>query len=93
MTADTIGAQRPNDRRGWLMFDALPDDLQNAEDTTQAADRQRVRDHDLASWNFHRPATDTERILLQHLGYELPETLSTYVVCSPPAYETGLGRH
>jgi hypothetical protein len=85
MTDNTIGAQRPNDRRGWLMFDALPDDLQNAEDSTQAADRQRVRDHELATWNFVRPATATERRLLTHLGYTLPATeLKTHVVWLTP---------
>ncbi|BDB45386.1 MULTISPECIES: hypothetical protein [Mycobacterium] len=46
MTADTIGPQHDRaaagtDPRGWLVFEHLPDDLQRAEDATQAADHQR----------------------------------------------------
>jgi hypothetical protein len=84
VTDGEIGAQRVGDRRGWLMFDHLPDDLARAEDQTQAADRQRVREHDLASWNFTRAATDTEKLLLEHLGYTLPANLTTHVVWLSP---------
>ena len=65
------------DPRGWLVFDApLPSDLQRAEDATQAAD--------FARWTyrprcFDRPATDTERALLEHLGYTVPAELTTQV--------------
>ncbi|MCZ0732215.1 hypothetical protein [Mycolicibacterium iranicum] len=85
---DTIGAQRVGDRRGWLVFEHLPDDLQNAEDTTQAHDftwrgNQLLREYDPARGHvvrfFNRPATLAERTLLTHLGHELPETLYTRV--------------
>lgn len=83
-----IGAQYPQpDPRGWLVFHGLPDDLQRAEDSTQAADYRRadgrgVRlafDRDARIWYFERDATDAERTLLQHLGYTLPEVLTTRV--------------
>lgn len=74
---DSIGPQRINDRRGWLIFDALPDDLQRAEDTTQAADHARLRDG--MAEVFHRPATTTERTLLAHLRHTVPEDLQTRV--------------
>lgn len=113
-----IGNQLPQpDPRGWLAFDApLPDELQRAEDSTQAADfeRHRVPTRGIAPtlWGtddpeelakvmtraravmtkaglhaprtFARPATPTERILLEHLGYELPDELFTAV--SFPTY-------
>jgi hypothetical protein len=73
---DTIGAQFPQpDPRGWLVFDQLPDDLQKAEDSTAAADFDRRR----FSRGLQRPATAAERILLEHLGYQLPEELITHV--------------
>ena len=72
-----IGNQLPQpDPRGWLAFDALPDDLQRAEDSTAAADFDRRR------WarTLQRPATDAERTLLTHLGHDdLPEDLTTHV--------------
>lgn len=110
--ADTIGAQLPQpDPRGWLVFDALPDDMQRAEDSTQAADYQRTQFFEFntpAVWGTDdpdqlavlrararkvltqagmstvrakvRPATDTERLLLQHLlGYTLPAELFTAI--------------
>ena len=61
------------DPRGWLVFESLPDDLQRAEDATQAADRQHPR----YFVGFQRPATEAERILLQHLGFQLPTQLTT----------------
>jgi hypothetical protein len=73
---DSIGNQLPQpDPRGWLTFDALPDALQRAEDSTAAADFDRRR----FSRTIQRPATDTERLLLEHLGYEVPTPLTTHV--------------
>jgi hypothetical protein len=74
---DSIGNQLPQpDPRGWLVFDApLPDALQKAEDSTQAADFDRRRFGRV----LQRPATPTERVLLEHLGYEVPEELTTHV--------------
>lgn len=67
-----IPAPRFDDPRGILTFiEPLPEPHQSAEDTTLAWDythRDRTR-----------PATDTERILLEHLGYELPDDLRTVV--------------
>jgi hypothetical protein len=86
--SDTIGAQYPQpDPRGWLVFDSLPPDLQRAEDATQHSDYgrgvrggARLQFHrDTRIWYFERPATDTERVLLQHLGYQLPDELITRV--------------
>jgi hypothetical protein len=86
-----IGPQRIGDRRGWLVFEYLPDDLQRAEDATQAADyerrgsatTQRQHEYDPARgqtvWYFTRPATPAERTLLEHLGYTLPAELTTRV--------------
>ena len=73
---DSIGNQLPQpDPRGWLVFSSLPDDLQRAEDSTAAADFDRR----LFSRTIQRPATDTERLLLEHLGYPVPTELTTYV--------------
>lgn len=89
MTA--IGPHRPGDPRGWLVFETLPDNLQRAEDATQTADFDRrtwwrpgwVREFDLVRGIpvrcFYRPATGTERALLEHLGYTLPPHLDTRV--------------
>jgi hypothetical protein len=91
MMPDTIGNQLPQpDPRGWLVFDApLSDELQRAEDATQHHDFCNGGD---AAWHtgrdpvtgcwidyFDRPATDTERTLLAHLGYGVPDTLTTRV--------------
>lgn len=76
---DAIGPQKPQpDPRGWLVFDHLPPDLQAAEDATAHADYERA----MATGNgIHtRPATPTERLLLEHLGLELPDELTTMVV-------------
>ena len=74
---DTIGNQLSQpDPLGWLVFDHLPYAIQLAEDSTQAADRER-------GIAFERPATATERALLAHLGHaesaELPDDLTTHV--------------
>jgi hypothetical protein len=78
-TNDTIGPQMQRasegtDPRGWLVFHWLPDDLQRAEDSTAVCDRDQMRPR-----GFERPATDTERQLLAHLGFELPAELTTVV--------------
>jgi hypothetical protein len=68
-----IGNQIGDRWRGLLVFDQLPDDLQRAEDSTHAADvtDRRAR--------FVRRATDAERTLLAHLGYAIPDGLTTRV--------------
>lgn len=85
---DGIGAQYPQpDPRGWLVFESLPADLQRAEDSTLFADYGRADgcgvqllfDRDARCWYFERPATDAERTLLAHLGYQLPDELTTRV--------------
>ena len=85
---DTMGPQRVDDRRGWLVFEWLPDNLQRAEDATQAHDYghsgvhwQREFDHvrGLPVRCFYRPATEAERTLLAHLGHTLPTKLDTRV--------------
>jgi hypothetical protein len=89
-TVDGVGPQLQsggidNGIRGWLCFEYLPSWLQNAEDSTLAADDARWRET-LGRSNFHwpgrsfsRPASVAERTLLEHLGYELPEELATLV--------------
>jgi hypothetical protein len=67
-------ASEGTDPRGWLVFHWLLDDLQAAEDSTAAADRDVMRPR-----GFERPATDAERILLLHLGFKLPAELKTVV--------------
>jgi hypothetical protein len=74
-----IGPQRVGDARGWLQFDSLSADLARAEDQTQYADHQHIREDVLLPYIFIRSATDTERTLLAHLGYELPDSLNTTV--------------
>jgi hypothetical protein len=85
---DQIGTQYPQpDKRGWLVFHSLPDDLQRAEDATQHADYSRADgygvplklDRESRIWYFERPATAAERTLLEHLGYTLPDVLNTRV--------------
>ncbi|MFG1931313.1 hypothetical protein ACGFK1_11730 [Mycobacterium sp. NPDC048908] len=78
--SETIGTQRPNDVRGWLVFERLPDDWQRAEDGTLQADHARIGDEMYLPATFTRPATDTEIVLLQHLGFDPPANLQT-VVC------------
>jgi hypothetical protein len=84
-TPNTIGPQKPQpDPRGILVFDWLPADLQNAEDSRQAADYEWINgDHHYAlprgNFLWRRAATSAERVLLQHLGYQLPDVLWTNV--------------
>ena len=70
-----IGPQRPDDRRGWLQFESLPDAIQRAEDATL------YNDYEHQPWRHlrERSATPTERLLLEHLGYTLPAELTTRV--------------
>jgi hypothetical protein len=65
------------DVRGILAINNLPPELQRLEDATAMADRGRHRT--CRPRGHERPATDTERILLAHLGFELPEQLTTKV--------------
>lgn len=76
MSADLSGVEQlpQPDPRGWLALRYLPDDVQHAEDATAFADHDRRR-----ARGFERPATDTERILLAHLGYTVPADLTTLV--------------
>ena len=71
------------DPRGWLVFKHLPADIQRREDATAAADHARGYPRgdcdERAVPVFTRPATRAERILLQHLGYALPDELTTRV--------------
>ena len=69
----------PDDPRGPLTFASpLPAEIQNAEDSTAAADHDRV--HALGV-RFQRPATLTERRLLEALGWTDAEG-------NPPGPET-----
>lgn len=72
-----VGPHRPGDVRGLLVFEWLPDELQNLEDATVYADYVRAQGH----WGrtFTRPATDTEKVLLTLLGYDVPAELVTRV--------------
>lgn len=72
-----IGAHRPSDPRGLLVFESLPAEIQRAEHATQFADYERRRWRSRATST--RPATPTERLLLGHLGYSLPAELTTVV--------------
>ncbi|AYE95715.1 hypothetical protein C0J29_13780 [Mycobacterium paragordonae] len=76
MSDNGIGVQIPDPYRGWLVFDHLPDELQRAEDATLAHDNQDERN---AARCYSRPATETERTLLAHLGWNLPDDLTTHV--------------
>lgn len=67
-------AAEGSDPRGILTFHWLPDDMQKAEDSTAVCDRDVMRPR-----GFEREATPTERALLAHLGYQLPEQLVTVV--------------
>ena len=71
-----IGTQTPDPYRGWLVFDDLPDELQRAEDATLAHDNQDYRNADRCR---DRPATEAERTLLAHLGFDVPDELTTHV--------------
>ncbi|MCV7010357.1 hypothetical protein [Mycobacterium gordonae] len=72
-----IGAQIPDPYRGWLCFTALPDELQQAEDATLAHDNQL--ESRSPGQCFDRAATDAERTLLAHSGFDLPDDLLTHV--------------
>jgi hypothetical protein len=75
---DTIGEHFGwDDPRGWLTFSALPDDLQRQMDQTQNADYERR--HWRPSVPRIRPATDAERLLLTHLGFDVPTELDVRV--------------
>lgn len=71
MTApEGIGSQLPMpDHRGWLTFDALPDDLRRAEDSTRWCDYESPK--------LVRPVTATELVLLEHLGYDTSPVTQT----------------
>lgn len=65
------------DIRGWLALNNLPPEIQRQEDSTAMVDKDRYR---LLSPRGHiRDATPAERMLLAHLGYVVPEQLSTKV--------------
>ena len=66
MADNRIGSHIADDPRGWLRFTYLSAELQRAEDRRLAADRERAgRPGDYGSVRtFTRPATDTERTLL-----------------------------
>ena len=79
---ETIGPQLDRaaagtDPRGILTFEYLSDDMQRSEDSTAVADRDRARM--LSPRGHEREATSTERQLLSHLGYTLPDELTTKV--------------
>jgi hypothetical protein len=76
MTTDLSGVEQlpQPDPRGWLALRNLPAKIQNLEDSTAMNDRDRMRPR-----GFERPATETERILLQHLGFTVPADLVTVV--------------
>ena len=73
------------DPRGILVFEYLPTDIDNAESSTQDADRRRaffvndVYPSRGRALEFDRPTTETEKLLLTHLGYTVPEELTTHV--------------
>jgi hypothetical protein len=76
---ETIGPQRVGDRRGWLQFESLPEDLGRLEDQRLAADHEHLREGLGMFDQFDRAATVTELTLLAYLGYSLPPTLTTHV--------------
>ncbi|QVI26174.1 hypothetical protein MN2019_17890 [Mycolicibacterium neoaurum] len=86
MSIEGIGPQlQDNGLRGWLAFEYLPAELQRLEDSRAVADRDYLdspnRSSFIKGWGtFDRPATDTERRLLAHIGFaDLPEQLATRV--------------
>ena len=60
-----------------MVFEYLPGDLQRLEDSTAVCDKDRHRM--LSPRGHERDATETERILLRHLEFELPDELVTKV--------------
>jgi hypothetical protein len=79
-TDDQIGTQFSQpDPRGWLVFDHLGHELTLREESTQSADSERCSER-FSQRPLKRPATDTERLLLQHIGFtDLPDDLTTVV--------------
>src|SRR5262245_51418488 len=72
-----IGEWRPDPWRGWLVFSYLPSDLQAGEDSAHELDYRNARTY---ATRQQRPATDVERTLLAHIGFDgLPTDLTTYV--------------
>jgi hypothetical protein len=65
------------DPRGILALRNLPDEISRREDATLANDYEQR--HWRGSLGLIRPATDTEKLLLAHLGYDVPEFLETRV--------------
>ncbi|KGI70247.1 hypothetical protein MJO55_25715 [Mycolicibacterium rufum] len=98
-------AAEGTDPRGWLVFEYLPADLQRLEDQRAQLDRELYshmstpwKRDGVSLWTLRstRSATDTERALLEHLGYEPPDDLDTVVDFTPgvrnrrwPALEKG----
>jgi len=80
-----IGPRRLDKYRGWLSFDYLNRELQNAEDATLAHDNRLLlipdRRGDCFGRGdcFDRPATAAERTLLAYLGFTLPDNLTCHV--------------
>ena len=75
MTIEGVGPQLERaaagvDERGWLVFTYLPMDIDDAENSTAAADYDRWR---LRPRAFQRSATPAETALLQHLGHAMPD--------------------
>lgn len=77
MTTTDIEQYPQPDVRGILVFRNLPDNLRRAEDATLETDSRYMRQTGRTRWS--RPATPTERVLLEHLGYQLPERLITHI--------------
>lgn len=77
MSLNDIEQYPQPDVRGWLVFRNLPDNLRRAEDATLECDSRYARETGCTRWS--RSATETERVLLQHLGYELPANLATHI--------------
>lgn len=76
MSDNGIGEHTPDPYRGVLCFSHLPDDLQRAEDATLAHDNIDCRN---PARCYDRQATDAERTLLAHLGFDVPDELLTHV--------------
>ena len=70
-------AMAGEDPRGILVFSFLPPALDNAENSTAAADFDRRR---LKPRGFTRDASAAEVELLQFLGYQVPAGLQTVVM-------------
>lgn len=92
-----VGPQHPKaaddaDPRGWLVFEHLPAELQRLEDQRAQLDRELYgslsspwKRDGISLWTLRgtRAATDTERALLAHLGYDIPDDLDTVVDFTP----------